>query len=177
MQLKQSKCKFLMAEIEYLGHRITKEGLKPAESKVRTISQAPAPRNVSELKAFLGLLNYYGKFLPNLSTTLAPLHKLLAKRAHFQWNHSQQDAFNTVKLQLASHKVLVHYDSNVDLVLACDASPYGVGAVLSHRFGTESEQPIAYASHTLASAERRYCHLGKEALAIIFGLKKFHQYL
>lgn len=72
MRLKQSKSKFLMAEIEYLGHVITKEGLKPAESKVQAVSQAPILKNVSELKAFLGLVNYYGKFLPNLFTTLAP---------------------------------------------------------------------------------------------------------
>ena len=177
MRLKKSKCKFLMTEIEYLGHRITKEGLKPTESKVQAIAQAPTPTNVSELKAFLGLVNYYGKFLPNLSTTLAPLHRLLARGARYQWSQTQQDVFDTVKSQLASSKVLVHYDSDIDLVLSCDASPYGVGAVLSHRFGADSERPIAYASRTMAPAEKRYSHLDKEALAIIFGLKRFHQYL
>ena len=126
---------------------------------------------MSELKAFLGLVNYYGKFLPNLSTTLAPLHKLLTKGARYQWSQNQQSAFDIVKSQLASSKVLVHYDSDIDLVLSCDASPYGVGAVLSHRFGVESERPIAYASRTMAPAEKRYSHLDKEALAIIFGLK------
>ena len=174
MRLKKSKCKFLMTEIEYLGHRITKEGLKPTESKVQAIAQAPTPTNVSELKAFLGLVNYYGKFLP---TSLAPLHRLLARGAHYQWSQTQQDVFDTVKSQLASSKVLVHYDSDIDLVLSCDASPYGVGAVLSHRFGADSERLIAYASHTMAPAEKRYSHLDKEALAIIFGLKKFYQYL
>ena len=126
---------------------------------------------MSELKAFLGLVNYYGKFLPNLSTTLAPLHRLLARGARYQWSQTQQDVFDTVKSQLASSKVLVHYDSDIDLVLSCDASPYGVGAVLSHRFGADSERPIAYASRTMAPAEKRYSHLDKEALAIIFGLK------
>ena len=139
MRLKKSKCKFLITEIEYLGHRITKEGLKPTQLKVRAIAQAPRPKNVSELKAFLGLANYYGKFLPNLSTTLALLHKLLRKGARYQWSQNRQSAFDIVKSQLASSKVLVHYDSDIDLVLSCDASPYGVDAVLSHRFGVESE--------------------------------------
>ena len=122
-------------------------------------------------------MNYYGKFLPNLATTLAPLDKLLAKGVCYDWSQNQQDAFDTVKSQLASSKVLVHYDSDIDLVLSCDASLYGVCAVLSHRFSADSERPIAYASHTMAPAEKRYSHMDKEALAIIFGLKRFHQFL
>ena len=113
--------------------------MKPAQLKVQAIAQATRLKNVSELKAFLGLVNYYGKFLPNLSTTLALLHKLLTKGACYQWSQNQQSAFNIVKSQLALSKVLVHYDSDTDLVLSCDALPYGVGAVLSHRFGVESE--------------------------------------
>ena len=177
MRLKRSKCKFMMSEVEYLGHVISKDGLKPSDAMIRAISQAPIPTNLSELKAFLGLVNYYGKFIPQLSTTLAPLYRLLATANHFQWGNSQQNAFDKVKQQLVSSELLVHYDGESDLVLACDASPYGVGAVLSHRFNTGQERPIAYASRTLAPAEKRYCHLDKEALAIIFGLKKFHQYL
>ena len=82
---------------------------------------------------FLGLVNYYGIFLPNLklTTTLVPLHKLSTKGAHYNWSQSQQDAFDTVKSELASSKVLVHYDSDIDLVLSCDASPYWMGAVLT----------------------------------------------
>ena len=121
MRLKKSKCKFMMSEIEYLGHVISKDGLKPSDAKVRAISQAPIPTNLSELKAFLGLVNYYGKFLPQLSQTLAPLHKLLATANCFQWGNSQQNAFNQVKRQLVSSELLVHYDSKSDLVLACGA--------------------------------------------------------
>ena len=77
MRLKHDKCCFKMPEVTYLGHRIDKEGLHPTEAKTKAILQAPTPKNLTELRAFLGLLNYYGKFLPNLSTVLAPLHKLL----------------------------------------------------------------------------------------------------
>jgi len=86
------------------------------------------------LKAFLELINYYGKFLSNLSTTVAPLHKLLVKGVQWQWGEQQQQAFKIVKAQLASNNLLVHYDPELQLVLSCDASPYGVGAVLAHRF-------------------------------------------
>ena len=162
MRLKKDKCVFMMSAVEYLGHRITKDGLQPTESKVEAITKAPTPRSVTELKAFLGLVNYYGKFLSNLSTTVAPLHKLLVKGTQWKWGEQQQQAFKIVKAQLA---------------LSCDASPYGVGAVLAHRFEDGTERPIAYVSRSLAPAERRYSHLDKEALAIIFGLQKFHQYL
>ena len=177
MRLKQAKCKFLLPEVEYLGHIITKDGLKPSDSKLTAVSKAPVPKNVSELKAFLGLVNYYGKFLSHLSTTLSPLHKLLQKGTHFQWKEQHQKAFDIVRSQLISSELLVHYDSNLELILSCDASPYGVGAVLAHRFSDGTERPIAYTSRTLAPAEKQYCQLDKEALAIIFGLKKFHQYL
>ncbi len=82
-----------------------------------------------------------------------------------------------MKALLTSDAVLAHYDQSKPLLLACDASPYGVGAVLSHTFADSSERPMAYASRTLGPAEKRYSQLDKEGLAIIFGVKRFHQYL
>ena len=177
VRLKESKCAFMMSTVEYLGHKITKDGLQPSESKVEAVIKAPTPSNVTELKVFLGLINYYGKFISNLSTTAVPLHRLLVKGTEWKWGEQQETAFQTVKNQLASSKLLVHYDPELQLILSCDASPYGIGAVLAHRFDDGSERPIAYVSWTLAAAERKYCHLDKEALAIVFGLSKFHQYL
>ena len=177
IRLKQSKYKFLLPEVEYLGHKITKDDLKPFDSKLDAISKAPVPKNMSELKAFLGLVNYYGRFLSQMSTTLTPLHKLLQKGTHFQWDEQHQKAFDTVQSQLISSELLIHYDSNLELILSCDPSPYGVSAVLAHRFRDGTELPIAYSSCTLAPAEKRYCQLDKEGLAIIFRLKKFYQYL
>ena len=87
------------------------------------------------------------------------------------------EAFDSVKTLLTSNRLLVHYDPNKELILACDASPYGVGAVLSHRDVNGEERPIAFASRTLAPAERNYSQLEKEGLAIIFGVKRFHSYL
>ena len=133
MRLKQEKCTFLVPEVEYLGHKICQEGLQPTESKVRAIADAPEPKRVSELRSFLGLVNYYGKFLPNLATTAAPLYTLLKKNARWTWGKAQKEAFKRVKDLLQSSDLLVHFDPEELLILACDASPYGLGAMLSHR--------------------------------------------
>ena len=85
MRLKKSKCTFLSQSVKYLGHKISKEGLQPTEDKVRAITCAPKPNNVSQLKAFLGLVNYYHKFMPNLSTILSPLYKLLQVKVPWTW--------------------------------------------------------------------------------------------
>ena len=133
MRLKCKKCCFNMPEVIYLGTGLTKKGsVHPTEAKIAAILKAPAPKKLTELRAFLGLLNYYGKFLPNLSTMLAPLHKLLKSNTKWFQKAEQAQAFQEAKNLLQSPRVLVHYDSLRPLVLSCDASPYGVGAVLSH---------------------------------------------
>ena len=141
------------------------------------MSEAPAPVNVQQLRSFLGLVNYYGKFLPHLASTLAPLYQLLKKKEQWNWGPPQKQAFKEAKSQLTSTKILTHFDTSKKLMLSCDASPYGVGAVLSHRFPDGTERPIAYASRSLAVAEKQYAQIEKEGLAIVFGVKKFHSYL
>ena len=124
----------------------------------------------------MGMLNYYGKFLPNLSTCLAPLYALLQKKSPWSWGSQQENAFNKAKSMLTSSCLLTHYDPTKPLILACDASPYGLGAVLSHQL-EEGEYPVAFASWSLAPAEKNYSQIDKEELAIVFGVKHFHQYL
>ena len=177
LRLKRAKCAFMLSSVEYLGHRISAEGIQPTQEKVRAIAEAPAPNNVSQLRSFLGVVNYYAKFLPNLSTALAPLYRLLQKKAKWTWNADQKEAFSEAKTRLTSSCVLMHYDPEKELVLSCDASPYGLGAVLSHRLEDGTEKPVAFASRSLAPAEKNYAQLDKEALVIIFGVKKFNHYL
>ncbi len=167
----------MVPKVKYLGHVISKDGLQPTGEKVKAITEAPKPTNVSELKAFLGLVNYYGKFMQNLSTVLAPLYKLLRKKTPWRWRPEQEKAFNKAKAFLTSPKLLVHYDQQKELILSCDASPVGLGAMLAHRMDDGTERPIAYTSRTLTPVECRYAHIDKEALAIVFGVKRFHQYL
>ena len=132
LHLKLSKCEFLKPEVVYLGLKISAVGLQPVEDKINAVTKAPTPRNVSELRSFLGMVQYYHSFLPGLATMLAPLHKLLQKGMKWEWTHDCQKAFEACKEGLTSDSLLVHYDLNRELRLACDASSYGLRAVLSH---------------------------------------------
>ena len=122
-------------------------------------------------------MNYYGKFIQNMSTLSHPLNKLLRHNTPWKWSQEYERAFQELKQRLASSEVLVHYDASLPLKLACDASSYGVGAVISHIFPNGEERPIAYASRTLTPSEKNYVQIEKEALGLVFGVKKFHQFL
>ena len=177
LRLRKDKCEFMVPAVQYLGHVIDASGLHPSAAKLEAVKDAPTPQNVTELKAYLGLLSYYSKFLPNMATTLAPLYHLLRKNVKWQWSPTQAKAFQNSKELLTSDSLLVHYDPNKTLTLMCDASPYGVGAVLSQIDEKGVEKPVAYASRTLSRPEQNYSQLEKEALALIFGTKRFHNYL
>ena len=138
---------------------------------------APQPTDVSQLRSFLGIVNYYNRFLPNLSSRLAPLHNLLRKDERWRWTQDCQEAFQGVKEMITSDVVLTHFDPEVPISLACDASSYGLGAVLSHVTQEGHDRPIAFASRTLNPAERGYSQIDKEALALVWGIRRFHQYL
>ena len=137
----------------------------------------PAPSDASELRSFLGAVQFYGKFLPDLSTISEPLHRLTRKNVAWSWNDAEQSAFQQLKNLLSAETVLVHFDPSLQIGISCDASNVGIGAVLFHRYPDGSERPIANASKTLTETQRRYSQIQKEALAIIFALKKFHQFL
>ncbi len=119
LKLKQSKCTFLQDSVTFLGHRIDADGLHPLPEKVQAVKDAPTPKSVTELKAYLGLLTYYGKFMPDMATTLYPLYELLRK------NTRQKQAFQLSKDLLSSDECLIHFDGTLPLTLACDASAYG----------------------------------------------------
>ena len=162
---------------EYLGHVIDSTGLHKSPSKVKVIVEAPSPKNVNQLRSFLGLLTYYAKFVPNLSNTLKPLHELLNKTKKWKWTDKCETAFKEVKTALSQSEALTHFDPTLPLQLACDASPYGVGAVVSHIMASGEKRPIAFVSRTFSKAESNYTQIQREALSIVFGVKKFHQYL
>ena len=179
LRLKREKCSFCQPEVTYLGHIISADGLKSSPNKVKAVSDLPSPSKVSKLKTFLGLVNYNAKFLPDLATKLAPLYKLLKHEEPWNWCIEQETTFQDVKKSLLSSQILAHFDDTKPIVMVCDASrsPFGVGTILSQIQLDGSEHPVTYASHLLSSAEQNYSHLDKEALAIIFGVGKFHQYI
>ncbi|XP_031338141.1 uncharacterized protein LOC116167045 [Photinus pyralis] len=177
LKIQVNKCSFATTQIQYLGFIVDKEGIHTDPIKMEAIKKVKVPQNVTQLRAFLGLVNYYGKFLPGITNILYPLYKLLRKNEPFQWQTAQQGAFEKIKSQLMSSKVLVHYNPQLPIILAVDASAYGIAAVISHKFDNGDVKPIAYASRTLSSAEKSYSQIDKEALAIVYGVKKFHQFL
>ena len=177
VRVNANKCVFLQSSVEYLGHTIDAEGLHTSPKKVQAIQEAPTPHNQQELRSFLGLLHYYGKFIPNLATMLHPLNELLKKGISWRWSKDCANAFKQAKKQLSSTTVLAHYDPKLPLRLAGDASSYGIGAVISHILPDGSERPISYASRTLSTSECNYAQLEKEALSLVYGVQKFHSYL
>ncbi len=177
LQLQKNKCTFMASSVVYLGHRIDAQGLHPVSDKVQVIHQAPQPRNTTELKSYLGLLSYYSRFLPNLSSTLAPLYQLLHRNMPWRWTLEEKRAFDASKQLLTTSQVLTHFDPKLVILLACDASAYGIGAVLSHQMPDGSERPIGLASRTQSDVEKKHYQIEKEGLACVFGVKRFHSYL
>ena len=171
---KRSKCEFMVLSVEFLGYRVDREGQHPTDEKIPPIKGALSSKNVAELRSSLGLLNYYGNFIPNLSTLLQLLHELPRKGVKWAWTEESEKAFVCSKSELVTDKVLVPYDEKI---LACDASPYGVGVVISHVMDDGEERPIAFASRTLTKGERNYLQIEKEALGIVFGVRQFQRYL
>jgi transposase InsO family protein len=177
MKLKREKCEFFKSSITYLGHQITADGIRPVMDKLKAIREAPEPQNVEQLQAYLGLLGYYRKFIPNLSKRIAPLNELLKADQKFNWGPVEIATFKMSKGLISSNALLVHYDPTKPLLLQTDASPYGLGAVISHEMPDGTEKPIAFASRSLTPSEKNYAQYEKEALSVVFGVKKFHQYL
>ena len=123
------------------------------------------------------MINYYSKFISSYSTITHPLNELLKDGVEWKWCETQQKAFKQLKDKLSNAPVLTHFSDTLPLKLDTDASQYGIGAVISHVLPSGEERPVAYASRTLTKSERNYAQIEKEALSIVFGVEKFHQYL
>ncbi len=177
VRVKVAKCSFMSPEINYLGHILNASGRRPNQDKVKAINDMPAPSDVAEVRSFLGMIRYYDKFVPGLSSAVKPINELLKQNVSWSWGKQQQQAMDFVKAKLTSPETLTHFDPNLPIVLATDASPVGVGAVIYHELPDGTVKPIEYTSKTLSPAEMNYAQIDKEALSIIYGVKKFHLYL
>ena len=153
--LKKEKCNFMSESVEYLGHVIDSQGLHVKQDKVDAIVNAPKPRNVTELRAYLGLLNYYGKFIPNVASILQPLNNLLKKGTKWEWSTECDQAAKIATEELISSRVLIHFNPSLPIQLATDASQYALGAVLSNVCKDGMDRPIAFASRSLSSAGKK----------------------
>ena len=171
------KCTIGAKELKFLGHILDQEGVKPDPSKLKSIFEAPKPVNAMEVSSFLGMVAYYSKFVKNFSTVVAPLYELIKKNVTFEWIKIHEDSFQLIKRLLCNnYNCLSSYMPGAQLVLECDASPTGVGAVLKQIYDGK-ESTIAFASKKLSPAEVNYSQIDREALGIVFGVQKFRDYL
>ena len=163
----------------YLGHVIAAEGVStdPAKIEATGVQQGPVPLKITDVRGFLGLASYYRRFIQNFAEIAAPLHRLTAKTTEkFKWSPDCDLAFRVLKEKLVSPPVLASPCFGEEFVLDCDASDYGLGAVISQRQDGD-EKVIAFASRVLEDRERRYSITKKEMLAMMYAIKHFRHYL
>ena len=176
LKLKPSKCSLFRRNVEFLGHVVSKEGIAMQEDKVKAIKTWPSPRNLTELRAFMGTSGYYRRFVKDFSTIAAPLFALMKKGVTWEWTDECEEVFEGLKAELISKPILALPTDDGTCVFDSDASDFGLGAVLSQTQNGE-ERVIAFASRTLSKPELKYEVTRKELLAVVFGLKQFRQYL
>lgn len=170
------KCVFNTSELSFLGHRVSAEGVAPLQTKVDAIVHAATPTDAGKLRSFLGLVEYYARFVPRLAEEVEPMRRLLRKDTPFIWDTAAENSLTRVKNLLASHRVLQMFDPALPVIVATDASAYGLGAVLQQVDGRHI-RTVAFASRTLTEAERKYSTGEREALACLWALEKWHVYL
>ncbi|XP_040356411.1 uncharacterized protein K02A2.6-like [Ixodes scapularis] len=171
VRLNRDKTELHRTSTTFLGHLLTKDGLRVDPEKVRAIQEMPPPTDVQGVQRFCGMVNYLARFLPKLSQVTEPLRKLVINSEPWAWSDEQDNAFQETKNLVARAPVLAYYNPQKPLMVQCDASERGLGAAL-----LQDGQPLSFASRALTPTEVRYAQIEKEMLAIVFSLNKFHQY-
>lgn len=175
-KIQLDKSEFLRKEIEFLGHIVSTEGIKPNPNKISAVKNFPIPRTAKNLKSFLGLLGYYRKFIPNFAKLTKPLTVCLKKGMEIKLTESYVKTFEMCKNLLCNDPILQYPDFSKDFILTTDASNFALGAVLSQgQIG--NDKPICYASRTLNTSETNYSTIEKELLAIVWATRYFRPYL
>ncbi|UYV81700.1 hypothetical protein LAZ67_20002038, partial [Cordylochernes scorpioides] len=176
LKLNPRKCKPFKEKVRYLGHVISRQGIQTDPDRTETVRQWPVPRDVHQLRSFLGLCSYYRRFVPGFSNIARPLHRLTESGRPFSWTIDCERAMDKLKQALSSPPMLAYPDPGEPFILDTDASNTGIGAVLSQ---TQDgvERVIAYFSKTLSKPERNHCVTRRELLAIVKSIEHFHHYL
>ena len=176
LKLKPSKCSVMQKSVAFLGYIVSEKGISTDPSKIQAVVDWPTPTNLRQCRAFIGLCQYYRRFVPNFSAIAAPLYDLTKKHVPFVWSTECQQAFDSLKRSLTSADVLALPDDEGMFILDCDASEKSIGAVLSQIQNGE-ERPICYASQLYDRHQQNYNVTRKELLAMVTFVKKFKQYL
>ena len=173
---KLSKCEFMKKEISFLGHKISADGKRMEEDKVKAVLEWPTPKNVDDIRSFIGLAGFYQEYIKHFSEIVAPMSELTHNKTPFEWGKQQQDAFEQIKKAMTTAPMLITPDPNLPYTVMTDSSGIAVGASLNQDQG-KGLQPIAFLSKKLLPAETRYPVHEQEQLAIIIALKKWRHYL
>lgn len=176
LKISPKKCQLFQHKVNYLGHIVSSEGVATDPSKVEAVQNWPQPRNVHDVRSFLGTCSYYRRFIKGFAHIAKPLHKLTEKNNKFSWSSECEQAFQLLKNALVTSPILGYPSLDEMFILDTDASAFGIGAVLSQTDG-KTERVIAYYSKSLSKSERNYCVTRRELLAIIESVKHFHHYL
>lgn len=171
VRFNESKFQFRVAEVKFVGRRISKKGVAADSKHIRPIVEMDTPCNKKDVMRFLGMAKHLAQFIPNLSQISAPLRQLTRQDVLWEWASEHEKAFNNIKAQLTKAPVLGMFRDSVPLTLQTDASKDGLGACL-----IQDGHPIAYASRSLTQCEQHYAQIEKELLAIVYGLERFHQF-
>ena len=176
MTVSAEKCKFMLSELDYLGHKITQEGIKPKDDLVSAINKAAAPTDKDTLRSFLGLGEYYARFVEGFAVFVEPMRKLLRKGVRFEWGVEQNLAFEKVKQLIVHAKALKPFDPEGKNVIKVDASTKGLGAVFTQLINGK-ENTVSFISRALRGAEEYYSTIEKEALACVWAVERLKTYL
>ena len=176
LTLNKSKCKFRMKKLTFMGHTLSSDGISPSDDKISAVKFAREPKSASEVRSFLGLVQFTARFIPNLATVSEPLRKLTRKNEIFKWEADQAKAFKELQNSLTKAETLAYFDKMAETQIITDAGPVGLGAILV-QIQEGQKRVISYASRSLSEVERRYSQTEKEALGIVWACERFHLYL
>ncbi|KRX51666.1 Transposon Tf2-6 polyprotein [Trichinella sp. T9] len=174
IQVNKDKCILAVPSLPFLGHTVDANGIRPLPDKVQAVKAFPAPKTGRELRRFLGMVNFYRRFLPHIATTLAPLDAIASTAASTKitLTHDQLQAFNAAKDALANATMLHHPHPTEEYALMVDASDHAIGAVLQQP-AKNSWRPLAFFSKRLTATQKRYSAFGRELLAAYLAAKHF----